>query len=191
VCRLERTSILSQGLKGCHKECAQEVSKKTEFVEKIRRSRPSNSLKGKHRGAGIGSPREIVAGLRAGERVSWEKHFFISWVHKEKSGRTNPLRRYREVPWVVGYHGGAGRLQCKCGRGSKLRREQSRRSESEGPSDLHVASHIGELRVKVPSCCNGNYDIAIRDIPIGSKPSIVWDTCQGIPRSRGSENWGF
>jgi hypothetical protein len=123
VRRVERTSILSRRLKGCHKECAQEVSKKTEFVEKLRRSRPSNSLKGKRRGAAIGSPRESVVGLRVGERVSWEKHFFILWVHKEKSGRPNPLRRYREVSWFVRSHGGVGRLQCKCGRGSKLRRE--------------------------------------------------------------------
>jgi hypothetical protein len=28
------------------------------------------------------------------------------------------------------------------------------------------------------------------DIPIGSEPLIVWDTCQGIPKNRGLENQG-
>jgi hypothetical protein len=46
-------------LKGFHKECVQEVSKKTEFMEKLRRGRPSNSLKDKRREAAIESLREV------------------------------------------------------------------------------------------------------------------------------------
>jgi hypothetical protein len=34
-------------------------------------------------------------------------------------------------------------------------------------------------------------EIAIRDFPIGSGPSIVRDACQEIPKSRGSGNRGF
>jgi hypothetical protein len=45
-------------LKGCRKECMQEFSKKTEVVGKLRRSRPSNSLKDKRREITIESPRE-------------------------------------------------------------------------------------------------------------------------------------
>jgi hypothetical protein len=54
-----------------------------------------------------------------------------------------------------------------------------------------VTSGIGGSQVEAPSDCNENYDIVIRDIPIGSKPSIVWDTCQEIPGSQGLENRGF
>ena len=42
-------------LKGCRKGCVQEVSKKIEVVEKLRRSRSSNSLKDKHREVAIES----------------------------------------------------------------------------------------------------------------------------------------
>jgi hypothetical protein len=63
--------------------------------------------------------------------------------------------------------------------------------ESQGPLDPHVTSHIGDSRGEVPSLCNKYCDIARSDIPIGSEPSIVWDACQEIPRSRGSENRGF
>ena len=45
----------------------QEVSKKTEFVEKLRRSKNSNSLKGERRGAAIGSLREAS---QVGKRVN-------------------------------------------------------------------------------------------------------------------------
>jgi hypothetical protein len=45
-------------LKGCRKECVQEVSKKIEFMEKFRRSRTSNSLEDKRREAAIESLRE-------------------------------------------------------------------------------------------------------------------------------------
>jgi hypothetical protein len=58
---------------------------------------------------------------------------------------------------------------------------QSRRSRVIGPSDLHVTSCIGDSQVKAPSCCNENCDIAIRDIPTRSEPSISGDTCQEIP----------
>jgi hypothetical protein len=44
---------------------------KTEVVEKLRRNRPSNSLKGKCREAACGKSERSVAGWRAGERVSW------------------------------------------------------------------------------------------------------------------------
>jgi hypothetical protein len=60
------------------------------------------------------------------------------------------LRRFHEVPWAVGSHGGAGRLQCKCGRGSKLRRGRAVDPESQGPLDLHVISCIGDSRVEAP-----------------------------------------
>jgi hypothetical protein len=112
----------------------------------------------------------------------------------EFKGRTdgrNPLRRFHEVPRAVGSHGGARRLQCKCGRGSKLRRGRAVDPESQGPSDLHVTSCIGDSQVEAPSCCNETCDIAIHDIPTRSEPSISEDTCQEIPRSRRSENRGF
>jgi hypothetical protein len=48
--------------------------------------------------------------------------------------------------------------------GFKLRRAE-RRSESQGPSNLHVISCIGDSQVEAPSCCNENCDIMIRDIP--------------------------
>jgi hypothetical protein len=68
---------------------------------------------------------------------------------------------------------------------------QSRRSESEGPSDLHVISCIGDSRVEAPCCCNKNCDITIHDILTRSKPSIVWDTCPEIPGSWGLEHRRF
>jgi hypothetical protein len=48
----------------------QEVSKKAEVVEKLRRSRPSNSLKDKRREVAIGCPREVS---QVGEQVN-ESH---------------------------------------------------------------------------------------------------------------------
>jgi hypothetical protein len=99
-------------------------------VEKLRRSRPSNSLKDKCREAAIGSSREAS---QVGEQVNESRGETLLHFVESSKGRTdgrNPLRRFHEVPWAVGSHGGAGRLQCKCGRGSKLRRGRAIDPES-------------------------------------------------------------
>jgi hypothetical protein len=72
--------------------------------------------------------------------------------------------------------------------GLKLRRGRAIDPESQGPSDLHVISCIGDSRVKAPSCCNENCDITIRDIPMSPEPSINLDACQKI---RGSRSLGI
>jgi hypothetical protein len=90
---------------------------------------------------------EVARTSQVGEWASQSrKETFSHPVDLRKGGTDgrNPLRRFREVPWAVGSHGGARRLR-----------------------------------------------IAIHDILIGSEPSIVWDTCQEILRSRGSENRSF
>jgi hypothetical protein len=46
----------------------------------------------------------------------------------------------------------------------KAQEGQSRRSESRGPLDLHVNSHIGVSWVEPPEYCKGNHEIVIRDI---------------------------
>jgi hypothetical protein len=65
-------------------------------------------------------------------------------VWRAKDRRTdgqNPLRRFCEVPWEVGSHGGAGRLQYKLGGGSKLRRGGAVDLNHEG---RWIRVHIGE-----------------------------------------------
>jgi hypothetical protein len=137
-------------------------------VEKLKRSRPSNSLKDKRREAAIGSLREAS---QVGEQVNESRGetllYFVDYIRSKSS------ERFCEVPWAVGSHGGAGRLQCKRGRGSKLRRKgRAIDPESQGPLDLHLISCIGDLQGKAPRDCNENCDIAIRDIPISPEPSI-------------------
>jgi hypothetical protein len=85
-------------LKGCHKECVQEVSKKTEFGKKLRRNRPLNPLKDKHREVAIGSPREAS---QVCEQVSESCGGNTSSFHGFTKGRANgqnPWRRFSEVP---------------------------------------------------------------------------------------------
>jgi hypothetical protein len=57
--------------------------------------------------------------------------------------------------------------------------------ESQGPSDLHVISCIGDSRVEAPNLCNKNCDIAIRDISMSLEPSISGDACQKIQGKSG------
>jgi hypothetical protein len=64
----------------------QEVSKKTEVVEKLRRSRPSNSLKGKRREAAIGSPKEAS---QVGEQVNESRgETLLHFVDSQREERT-------------------------------------------------------------------------------------------------------
>jgi hypothetical protein len=62
-----------------------------------------------------------------------------------KNGWSKSSERFCKVSWAVGSHRGAGRLQCKRGRGSKLRRKgRATDPELQGPLDLHVISCIGD-----------------------------------------------
>jgi hypothetical protein len=90
----------------------------------------------------------------------------------------------------MGSRGGAEKIQCKCGKHSKLRRGRAVDPSHKG-CQIYRISCIGVSRVEAPNCCNGNCDIATRDIPTSPEPSINWDMCQEIQRSQGSEYRGF
>jgi hypothetical protein len=130
---------------------------------------------------------------QVGERANESRgetllHFTES--SKGEDGRSKSSEEISRSSWAVGSHGGAGGYRS-VQKGSKLRRGRAVDPESQGPSDLHVTSCIGDSRVEAPKDCNETCDIAIRDIPISSEPSISEDACQEIPRSRSSENRGF
>jgi hypothetical protein len=86
-------------------------------------------------------------------------------------------------------------VEVQGGYGENVRRFKAQEGqsvvESQGPSDLHVISCIGDSRVEAPNLCKKNCDIAIRDIPTSPGPFIVEDVRQEIQGSRGSENRGF
>jgi hypothetical protein len=65
----------------------QEVSKKTEVVEKLRRSRPSNSLKDKRREAAIESLRE-ASQVSEQVKVLWREPSSFQWIKQRKNGRS-------------------------------------------------------------------------------------------------------
>jgi hypothetical protein len=69
--------------------------------------------------------------------------------------------------------------------GLKLRRGRAVDPESQGPSDLHVISCIGDSRVEAPSCCNENCDIAILRYP--DEPRTVHQFGRVSEDSRKSE----
>jgi hypothetical protein len=58
-------------------------------------------------------------------------------------------------------------------KGFKAQVGQDRRSEPQGPSDLHVVSYIGVSWVETSKHCNRNREIMKRDIPMTKR--IVWD----------------
>jgi hypothetical protein len=102
-----------------------------------------------------------------------ERHFFISQNHQRKNGRSKSseeISRSSEGRWILRR---CKEVTARTSERFKAQEGQSRRSESQGPSDLHVISCIGDSRVEAPSCCNENCDIAIRDIPTSPEPSIV------------------
>jgi hypothetical protein len=74
---------------------------------------------------------------------------------------------------------------------TNLRRGSAIDPESQGPSDRHVISCIGDSRVEAPKDCIRNCNIAICDIPTIPEPSISGDARHKIQGGRGSENWGF
>jgi hypothetical protein len=73
----------------------------------------------------------------------------------------------------------------------KSQEGQSHRSESQGPSYLHVISCIRDSRVEAPSCCNENCDITRHDIPMSLKCPSMGTHVIRSKGSQGSENQGF
>jgi hypothetical protein len=69
-----------------------------------------------------GKSERSIIGWQAGGRVSWGDTSSFCRIIKGRVDGRNPLGRFRKVLWIVGSHEGAGRLQCKHGRGPKLRR---------------------------------------------------------------------
>jgi hypothetical protein len=59
------------------------------------------------------------------------------------------------------------------------------------PSDLHVGSCIGVLKVEACDLGNRSCEVVKRDILTRSEPPIIWDTCQQIPKSRSSRHRSF
>jgi hypothetical protein len=56
------------------------------------------------------------------DKSSWRRYFFISQNCRGRTDGRNSPRRFREILWAVGSCRGARRLQCRCGKGSKLRK---------------------------------------------------------------------
>jgi hypothetical protein len=70
---------------------------------------------------------------------SAEEHLVIPWITKGRTDNRNPPRRFHEVSRVVGSPRGAEKLQCKCGKNSKLRRDKG--------SLMRVTRTIGFTRI--------------------------------------------
>jgi len=84
--------------------------------------------------------------LQVGERANDSRgETLLHFTESSKGERMNEniWRRFREVLWAIGSHGGAGKLQYKCVKRLESQEGRAFNPESLEPSNLHVALCIG------------------------------------------------